>query len=65
MQAAIDIDSANDSNAVTLLKSVLENTSIACAEYSLALKTVPPFGITKLDKERHKMCITEFVSIIN
>lgn len=55
---------AEDSNAESKLKSVLEELSLSCGKYvsiSKANANAPGSGKTKLDKERLKLCIREIV----
>lgn len=55
---------AEDPEAETKLKQVLEDLSVACGKYvtiSKAAITGPGIGKTKLDKERLKLCQREIV----
>ncbi|KAJ0183679.1 hypothetical protein K1T71_000102 [Dendrolimus kikuchii] len=62
-QAAIDTDIGPDSSSITTLKSVLERASNACTAYVKHMCNAPPFGQTKLDRERQKMCLYEIEQI--
>lgn len=61
-QAAITVDYGPDSSSVLALKNALEIASNACSAYVRHMANAPPFGNTKLDKERQKLCIYEIVS---
>lgn len=60
--AALQSDEGLDNTSVAGLKSVLESVSVSCAKYVKALSSAPPFGNTKLDRERQKLCLWEIVS---
>ncbi|XP_075991116.1 otoferlin-like [Anticarsia gemmatalis] len=62
-QTAIDNDSGTEGSTLVLLKSTLEATSNACTAYVRHMTNAPPFGNTKLDKERQKMCVYELDQI--
>ncbi|XP_052752524.1 otoferlin-like isoform X2 [Galleria mellonella] len=63
IQMAIETDFGPDNNCVAALKSVLETTSNACAEYVRHMTNAPPIGNTKLDRERQKLCLFEIEHI--
>ncbi|XP_026730449.1 otoferlin-like isoform X2 [Trichoplusia ni] len=62
-QAAITVDYGPDSSSVLALKNALEIASNACSAYVRHMANAPPFGNTKLDKERQKLCIYEIEQI--
>ncbi|CAB3259049.1 unnamed protein product [Arctia plantaginis] len=64
VQTAMETDSGPDNSSLITLKSTLEATSNACAAYVRHMTNAPPFGNTKLDKERQKMCIFEIEQLV-
>ncbi|XP_068632419.1 otoferlin-like [Battus philenor] len=58
-QMTIEADKGVDNTSVAALKSTLESISNACAAYVRHMKSAPPLGNTKLDRERQKMCVYE------
>ncbi|XP_059059908.1 otoferlin-like [Achroia grisella] len=63
VQVAIETDVGPDNSAVIALKTTLETITNACIAYVRHMSNVPPIGSTKLDKERHKLCIFEIDQI--
>lgn len=59
---ALQSDEGLDNTSVAGLKSVLESVSVSCAKYVKSLSSAPPFGNTKLDRDRQKLCLWEIVS---
>ncbi|XP_047543400.1 otoferlin-like [Vanessa atalanta] len=60
---ALHSDEGPDNTCLAGLKSALEAVSVACANYVKHMNNSPPIGNTKLDRERHKLCISEIDQI--
>ncbi|CAH2103117.1 unnamed protein product [Euphydryas editha] len=61
--SALHSDGGPDNTSLAGFKSVLESVSVSCANYAKYMSTAPPFGNTRLDRERQKLCVLEIEQI--
>ncbi|XP_014369899.2 otoferlin-like [Papilio machaon] len=62
-QLAIESDNGPDNTCIAGLKATLDCVSNACAAYVRHMTGSQPFGNTKLDRERQKMCLNEIETL--
>ncbi|XP_032526397.2 otoferlin-like [Danaus plexippus] len=58
-QNAVESDDGPDNSCVAYMKSVLDSVTASCINYLDHMSDLPIGGGTKLDRERHKLCLRE------